>query len=120
MSEETLPDGTMWAVVEVMGHSIYAGLVSQQEFGGVTMVRVDSPEVEGRPAFTKLLSGGAIFCITPVEEEIARRVAGRATPLPWNITRPQLVERIDDSDDDQYESDYPNPFKVGEEGYDAD
>lgn len=49
-----------WAIVEVMGHSRYAGFVHEQSIGGASFVRVDVPAVEGRPEFTKLLGQSSI------------------------------------------------------------
>lgn len=70
-----------WCIVEVMGHSKYAGLVTEQAIGGCNFVRVDVPEIVGdshtepRPAFTKLLGQGSIFSITPTSEQVAREAA---------------------------------------------
>ncbi len=83
-----------WCIVELFGHARIAGLVSEQAIGGQTFVRVDVPEVEHEaervnheerrlekyvetvPAFTKFYGSGAIYAITPVDEAIARAVAG--------------------------------------------
>ena len=97
-----------WAIVEVMGHSKYAGFVSEQAMGGASFVRVDVPECvyeEERPgkdadgyvdygaprvkstvtvpAFTKLLGQSSIFAITPTTEHLARAAASgfRARPI---------------------------------------
>lgn len=64
-----------WAVVEVMGHSRYAGYVTEQAIGGASLIRVDVPAVKGAPAFTKLLGASSIFAITPCTEEVAKRAA---------------------------------------------
>jgi len=70
-----------WAIVEVMGHSRYAGLVTEQSLGGASFIRVDVPEIPGdmtserRPGFTKLLGAGSIFAITPCTEASARQAA---------------------------------------------
>lgn len=74
-----------WAIVEVMGHSRYAGRVTEQAIGGCNFVRVDIPEVEGRPAFTKLLGQASIFGITPVTEEIARGLAAQYRNAPVSV-----------------------------------
>lgn len=58
-----------WAIVEVMGHSSYAGMVTDFAVGGASFIRVDIPEVDGRASFTKLLSPGSIFAITPCTRE---------------------------------------------------
>ena len=70
-----------WAIVEVMGHSRYAGRVTEQAIGGCNFVRVDVPRIEAdgrsseQQAFTKLLGQSSIFAITPVSEAVARHVA---------------------------------------------
>ncbi len=52
-----------------MGHSSYAGLVTDFALGGASFIRVDVPEVDNRAGFTKLLSPGSIFAITPCSKE---------------------------------------------------
>jgi hypothetical protein len=100
-----------WAIVEVMGHTKYAGLVSEQAIGGGNFLRVDVPKLEadGRTAeqqpFTKYLGSGSIFSITPVSEEIARHVAATLRAAPVHVyDLPQLAQRrlprIDRADDD--------------------
>jgi hypothetical protein len=77
-----------WAILEIMGHQTYAGRVSNQELGGASFVRIDVPEVDGCPAFTKLFGAGSIYCITMVSEEVARmRVASlRKQPMDvWDL-----------------------------------
>lgn len=79
-----------WAVVEVMGHSVFAGKVTEQVVGGSTFIRVDVPAVDGAPEFYKLLGASSIFAITPCSEERARLAAQRifASPLPVWIPTP--------------------------------
>lgn len=99
-----------WALIEVMGHSRYAGYVTEQAVGGCNFVRVDVPAFEGLPAFTKLLGQSSIFAITPVTEQIARGMAQqfRNKPvqvyeLPERFTQRQLAgpgDEIPSSDDD--------------------
>lgn len=80
-----------WAIVEVMGHQRYAGLVTEQAVGGCNFVRVDVPDVApvngrgGRQGFTKLLGQSSIFAITPCTEESARRAAAHCDPGPMMI-----------------------------------
>ncbi len=103
MSNEEKPDGLLetWAIIEVMGHSKYAGFVRQVPMGGAAMIRIDVPEipereeeyldylcdrpagedayktvkktrkVPGTPAFTKFLGVSSIFAITPCSKEAA-------------------------------------------------
>ncbi|MCA9265373.1 MAG: hypothetical protein KDA60_16045 [Planctomycetales bacterium] len=71
-----------WAIVEVMGHKKYAGLVTEQVIGGASFVRVDVPETEGHAAFTKCFGAASIYCITPTTEELARGVASTLREAP--------------------------------------
>lgn len=83
-----------WAVVELFGHKRMAGHVSSQVVAGGSMVRIDVPETpaDTRPltaAYTKLVGIAAIYGITPVSEEIARRAAREIErwndPLPVQL-----------------------------------
>ena len=92
-----------WALVEVMGHQQYAGRVTEQVIGGASFLRVDVPECEGRPAFTKILGAGSIFCITPCSEEVARAMALRMGSVPLSrLALPAPVGRGADDDYDDY------------------
>jgi len=95
-----------WGVVEVMGHSRYAGRVTEQAIGGCAFVRVDVPAVGGRIAFTKLLGQGSIFAITPCSEDAAKNVAAQIVDRPVTIYTPsiqkQLIEGFDDGTDNEY------------------
>ncbi len=98
-----------WALIEVMGHSRYAGYVTEQAVGGCNFVRVDVPAFEGYPAFTKLLGQSSIFAITPVTEQIARGMAQqfRNKPvqvydLPERFTQKALIGPEDEDDDRDY------------------
>lgn len=74
-----------WAIVEIMGHQKYAGRISEEAIGGAAFVRVDVPEIDGRPAFSKLFGGGSIFCITPVSEGVALATARGLRNPPLNV-----------------------------------
>lgn len=74
-----------WCIVELMGHNAIAGYCSEQVVAGTAMLRIDVPEVADRPAFTKMVSGGAIYGITPTTEELARRAAEQLQVRPVTI-----------------------------------
>ena len=83
-----------WAVVEVMGHSRYAGRVSQHTALGGAMIRVEVPAVDGIPAFEKLLSPQSIFAITPCTEALATECAKRFRSRPFTLLDlPELCRR---------------------------
>lgn len=88
-----------WAVVEVMGHSVYSGIVSEAVIGGCHFVRVDVPATSEHEPFTKLLGAGAIFAITPCSEGAARAVAESCHARPIAIYAPQM-QRLLDYDDE--------------------
>ena len=97
-----------WAVVEVFGHSRFAGRVTEQAIGGCAFVRIDVPELladghyEARPGFTKLFTQGAIFSITPCTEETARRAASQfrsAAMTCVDLVATRQIARVPDDDD---------------------
>ncbi len=74
-----------WCILEIMGHQTYAGIVSEQVIGGASFVRIDVPECEGVPAFSKCFGAGSIYCITPVTEEVARLRAKSLRQAPLSV-----------------------------------
>lgn len=71
-----------WGIVEVMGHKKFAGHITEHVIGGAALIRVDVPAVESNAlpvdnaaAFCKLIGVGSIYCITPTDEETARKAA---------------------------------------------
>jgi len=86
-----------WAIVELFGHNKIAGKVSEQTIGGSSMVRVDVPDTEASPKFTRLLNVSAIYAINPVTEEVAVGYAGRLQSKSieaWDAR--EVLKRIDD------------------------
>jgi len=89
-----------WAVVELMGHRRMAGKVSEVNFGGTVLVRIDVPAKVQGPGIveeiwtTQFYGGAAIYCLSPVSEVLARAVAQHAVPEPvhpWEMPRPALT-----------------------------
>jgi hypothetical protein len=83
-----------WAIVEIFGHVRYAGTISEHQIGGSNFVRVDVPEIDGEPAFTKLFGQAAIYSITPVSEQIARLVAKQFQSRPLTVYVQELEEAV--------------------------
>lgn len=77
-------DFKTWAIVEVMGHVEYAGYVTTETIAGVSMLRVDVPDCAGVGEFTKYLSAGALYGITPCSETTARLRARNLRATPFN------------------------------------
>ncbi len=71
-----------WAIVELMGHNIISGRISEENVAGVPMLRVDVPACDGEPAYTKFYSGNAVYGITPTDEATALRAVGRLHVAP--------------------------------------
>jgi len=74
-----------WCIVELFGHVTLAGYVSEQVIGGASFIRLDVPEVDGQAAFTKLLGAGAIYSITPTDEDVARSAIEHIRARPVNV-----------------------------------
>ena len=93
-----------WAVVELFGHVRLAGLISEAEMYGTKMLRIDVPEVDGRPGFTSYKGGSALYAVTPTTEEVARAVVRSerpAPPIPYELQRRALAASppVEDADE---------------------
>lgn len=79
-----------WAVVELMGHQVIAGRISEVQLVGATMLRVDVPGSDNGPAYTKFFGASAVYAITPTEAfggEAARLlpISPTATVVPETV-----------------------------------
>lgn len=85
-----------WALVELFGHAQIAGMVSEATIAGGNFVRVDVPG-----GGTRFFGPGAIYSISPVTEELARRMAASIEPpvQMWGLPR-----RLNRGDEDEEES----------------
>jgi hypothetical protein len=107
------PGPQQWAIVELMGHTRLAGLVSEQAFGGCTVVRIDVPEVRlltptmrngGEaidrrhvPMHTRLLTLQAIYAINWVDEATALAAAHAYAHEPVNpYSLARAIDRMDE------------------------
>jgi hypothetical protein len=82
-----------WAIVELMGHKVVAGLVQKSEMLGKPMLRIDVPETEGYPAHTQFYGDAAIYSVTFVSEDVARLTANQLHNNPVAVYVPDLVTR---------------------------
>lgn len=75
-------DAPQWAVIELMGHIRYGGLVSKDNQLGTAMLRVDVPMPGGSFA-SQLVNPSSIYRISFCAEDIARAAAqsGQAKPM---------------------------------------
>lgn len=73
-SATTAPVEAMWAVLELMGHRVMAGRVSEVEMFGRKLIRIDVPVVDAEGAFagraeTHYHSPDALYGLHPTTEE---------------------------------------------------
>lgn len=104
---ETSSGFESWAIVELMGHVTLAGLVKEEEIASSKLLRIDIPECGDEPAHTRFFGAGAIYCMTPVTEEVARAVLARnrskpafAYGLPRQLGTSVDAEEVSTVDDD--------------------
>lgn len=90
----------LWAILELFGHARIAGRISEQEFAGGKLVRVDVPEVTAVrttwrngadvaepytiPAHTRSLGMAAVYSINWCDEATARMAAETIKHQPIN------------------------------------
>lgn len=89
MNETT--ETTNWAVIELMGHKVVAGLISKSEMLGKPMLRVDVPATSAYIAFTQFYGESAIYCVTFVSEEVAKLTAEQTKVNPVSVYVPDLI-----------------------------
>lgn len=101
---ETKEKFEQWALVELMGHQSVVGRCSEQVIGGGNMLRVDIPKGEG--FFTRYFGPSAIYGITVLEEEVARKLSVRRRddrpPFTWELQQgePKILPPRPDYHDD--------------------
>lgn len=117
MEQTTADRFECWCIVEVFGHNVFAGFVSERTIGGAALIQVDVPEVdEQHPAFTKLFGASAIYSMTPTTEAHAREAAAQIRVRPVTLyilpePKRQIEARAEPeygytSEDDGYRDDY--------------
>jgi len=78
-----------WAILELMGHRKLAGLVREVAIGGASFIRIDVPAKEPEKwSVTQFYNPNAVYCMTPVDEALARQTAQSYQPVP--VTRYEL------------------------------
>jgi hypothetical protein len=84
-----------WALVSLFGHQQIAGKVSSYSLGGAAFVRVQVPETETVPGFSKLFNPSAIYDISPMDSESCMALVKRLDKAPiekWSMR--STVERM--------------------------
>lgn len=65
------PPFDSWALLELLGRTRIVGRVTEETIAGAAFLRVDVPACGSLPGFTRFYGAGAIYCISPVAEDIA-------------------------------------------------
>lgn len=87
----------VWCVVEMMGHRVLYGRVTDVELFGVRMVQVEVPDVEAGMRDRRFLMPAALYCLSESDEETCR---ARANPPRVD---PLELDSWEDNDDDDYD-----------------
>lgn len=67
-----------WAKIELVdGYTVMIGLVTEAPIAGVVFLRVDVPERNGLPGFTKHINPSSIHSISPISEATAASLLAR-------------------------------------------
>lgn len=90
-----------WAVVEIMGHQVRAGTISDATIGGAVMLRIQHPTVPdhaGHGPLTEYYSPSALFSIQPCTRDVAVRFAENRWRRPSPTPALAELESIRDAD----------------------
>lgn len=82
-------------VVELFGHQKIAGYVSEHNVAGAPFIRVDVPETDTAPAFSRMFHPNAVYCFNPCDDETMIAMVDRleVRPIePFEIRK--LVSKI--------------------------
>ena len=101
-----------WGLLELFGHQRLAGKLSEQTIGGCHFIRIDVPQVGDTAPYTRFFTQGAIYGMTPMAEDTARKLAAylRAVPVSAYEVKAAGAEPLrvahaptgtDDDDDDE-------------------
>lgn len=92
-----------WAILELFGHRKLAGYLTEHVIGGSAMLRLDVPAVGDSAAVTQFYGVSAVYGLTIVSEEIARKAARVHRPEPvsaWEFTsaeRETIAEELEEA-----------------------
>jgi hypothetical protein len=90
-----------WSVVEMLGHRVIAGFVTEVEIAGSGFLRVDLWAEDGAPRTSQFVAPASVYCITPTTEEAVRE---RMKPRPIHrFALPDEIVIRDDFDEDDDE-----------------
>ena len=100
-----------WANVELMGHQRVVGRCTQEMIAGAPMLRIDIPSEDEHASdeefTTRYYGSSAIYCITVVSEEVARKLCKRISQKPsfvWDLREQPKAITHSSAPDDDYEN----------------
>ena len=78
-----------WAILELFGHNKIAGYLTTVIIGTSGMFRVDVPELDDAPGYTRLYGPGAVYSLTLVTEDIVRAALKAIRPEAVTVYIPR-------------------------------
>jgi hypothetical protein len=114
MEQEQAASLDCWAIIDLFGHSKIAGKVKSESFGAACLIRVDVPKITRQATqqwdakkeryvpggkhviegFTRYIGVSAIYSLTPVTEELARKAAEQCAPEPVSAFGLESIKRL--------------------------
>ncbi len=95
MTEQAQTPIEGWAILELFGHNKTAGYVTTAIIGTSGMLRVDVPELEDAPGYTRFYGPGAIYSLTLVSEDIAKAALKEIRPAAVTVYLPRQLPSPD-------------------------
>jgi hypothetical protein len=74
-----------WSIIELMGHRKLGGYLSEQTIAGEAFIRIDVVNTEGVAIATQFYSASAVYCITPVTQDVATAFGTNHKPEPVTL-----------------------------------
>lgn len=93
----------LWAILELMGHQVIAGWVTEETIAGAAFVRVDVPETGAFPAYTRYFNPSSVYALNPTTEEVAKAAAAnwRCKPASLLEFKPEPAAALPGGSDDE-------------------
>lgn len=80
-------------LVELFGHNRISGMISEHALGNSVMIRIDVPETNQNPAFTKFVNPSSVYALNPIAEEMMHQMAEEIKAKPIQFYDLQDVQR---------------------------
>lgn len=95
-----------WAIVELMGHRVRCGRVTEVELAGGKMLRIDVHCADGS-VVTEFYAASALYALRPCSEEVAKARTDDPRPIRPVEYREREARRLMDFSDDAHDEDAP-------------